>query len=529
MLAVDKDCPYLEEYFSRETAEKSFYEFTKQAWTASSGPSSPYVDGWHIQAICEHLEALYNRQIRKLIINLPPRCGKSSIISVFLPAWVWIHRPDEEFFYASYAHSLALRDSLACRRLILSEWYQYRWGHLFQLRRDQNSKVKFDNDKNGYRSSTGLSGSLTGFGGSFNVLDDPNNVSEGESDAIRNSTNDTISAAWSTRVNNPKKAVQLIVQQRIHAKEVSGYIMENDVDKEWVRCIIPMEFEENRRAKTIILPSTNGKVWQDPRKKEGELLWPAMYGEKELRSLKNMLGSEYRIAGQLQQRPSPQEGSILKREWFCWWKMEKPPQLLQTIQSWDTALESNDKSAYSACTTWGLFNDQNMIPNLILLSLWRGKLEYPELRSLAKRLYADYRDDGEQVDFRPDGKHVPDIVLVEAKVSGISLFQDFRRAGIPAFKWDPGHDDKIQRVRVVSSYIECGRVWVPAKPPDYTKLRKFSDVLVENCCLFPNDESRDIVDTMTQVLQRLVRGGWLKHARDDNEYEAPVNTGVTYF
>jgi predicted phage terminase large subunit-like protein len=511
----------IEEYLPILKAQHSFYEFARQSWAQTMGPDKPFVDGWHIGAICEHLEAVTKGQIRNLIINIPPRCMKSTLVSVMWPAWVWISQPYTQFLYASYAAALSNRDSRYCRGLISSPWYKRRWGHIFSLVGDQNTKIRFDNDRGGYRISTSVGGSSTGEGGHFLVLDDPNNAKDGESEALRVRANDFYSGVWSTRLNNRKTGCRVIMQQRIDTLDVTGHVLANDLDGEWTKLILPMEFETARRSKTIILPSTQGKIWQDPRVKEGELLWPGMIGEKELKSLKSELGNAYRISGQLQQSPAPADGGIIKKSHFKWWKNTTTPKILQTIQSWDTALEEKERDCYSACTTWGIFEDENQINNIILLGCWYGRLEYPELRAMAKRLYKDYRDDG-TVDIKPDGGHMPDIVLIESKASGSPLIQDLRRAGIMVVGFNPTrYGDKVKRASTITHFIEGGRVCVPAQPPSYAYLRPFARNFVDLCGIFPAKESRDVVDTMSQVFHKLAKTSLLTHPKDDVIIENP--------
>lgn len=511
----DKWITWAEEYNSTLKAQVNFHEFVKRAWYHMEGPASPFIDGWYVGALCEHLEAVSRFEITKLIINCPPRTTKSSILSVLWPAWWWIQAPNIQFYYSSHSMSLTTRDSVKCRRLIESPWYQRQWGHIFTLLDDQNTKTKYENNRNGYRASTSINSGVTGHGGDVLVMDDPNNVSDAESDSVRNSVNDFLSGGWSTRVNNPKKNAMVLAQQRTHEMDASGYRIANDRDGEYIKLILPMEFESATRCKTIILPSTNGKVWEDPRQKEGELLCPERMGIKEVQSIKNSLVSEYRIAGQLQQRPAPAEGGLIRKKSFRPWKHEKMPTFTYIIQSWDTALNANEMDAYSACTTFGLFNDEFNIANLMLLGMYRGRIEYPDLRAMAQRLYKDYRY-SKTVEIKPDGKHVPDMVLVEAKVSGISLIQDFRRMGISAIAFDPSqYGDKIARVRRVTDIIEAGRIWVPAMAPDFLVLKPFAHDLIEICSVFPNSDSRDVVDSMTQVLLRLKYGGYLTHPEDE--------------
>lgn len=518
----------LREIGDRLAAQQSLHEFVKQAWPQIEG-GTPFVDGWHIQAVCEHLQAVTRRDIRNLLINVPPRTSKSSIVSVLWLPWVWINNPEERFIYASFAASLSHRDAVKCRRVLQSDWYQRRWGHIVQLSSDQSAKGRFENTRTGYRISTSVRGSSTGDGGSITVCDDPNNALEASSKTKRDATNDWWDQVWSTRLNQTSTGCRVVVQQRLHEDEVSGHVMSNDVNKDWVCLILPMEYEESRKCRTIILPSTKGKVWEDPRTKDGELLCPERVNAKDLAQLKIVLGSSYAISGQLQQRPSPEGGGIIRSSWFSHWKKAKPPETFHVIQSWDTALSSEDTAAYSACTTWGLFYDKDRIINLILLGLWRDRVDYPELRALAKRLYDDYRDDG-NVEVKPDKKHVPDMVLVEAKATGRSVIQDFRRAGVMATAFDPSrYGSKIQRVRIATAIIESGRVWLPARPPDYKKLRTFAATLADLCALFPNSDACDVVDTMTQVLLRLISTQWLTHPGEGEQSSGRSGPKVAFY
>lgn len=449
----------------------------------------------------------------------------STILSVALCPWAWLKNPRERFLYSSYAQRLSERDSVRSRRVIESDWYQLRWGNKIKLRPDQNTKIKFENDLTGYRMCTSQNSTATGDGGSILILDDPNNAQDLQSEIMLESRLLWYSGTWSTRMNDPVNDCRIVMQQRISEKDISGYILSHDDDNLWTKLILPMEFESNRRCKTIILPSTNGKVWEDPRQIEGEILNPERIGPIELAQLKQGLGSQYRIAGQLQQRPAPEEGGILKAAWFKWWKFSVPPKIEHVIQSWDTALGAKDENCFSACTTWGLFLDENKLMNVILLSLWRGKVEYPELRRIAQALYQDYNYDKDKRPNPIDKKCVPDVVLVESKSSGISLIQDLMRAGIAATKFDPDkHGDKIVRVRLISHFIEGGRVWLPAKPPAYTQLRDYGELLAHQAKLFPAAESRDLIDTMTQVLLRLRDSGYLNSKVDDNMFSNTVSS-----
>lgn len=494
----------------------SLYEFLKQAWNASViDGDKEFIEGWHIRVICEHLEAIANREIKNLIINMPPRCAKSSIVSVAFPAWVWLRAPHEQFMYCSYAISLALRDSVRCRRLMLSSWYQKRWGNRFKLVGDQNTKGRFDNMQGGYRMTTSTGGSITGEGGNMLIADDPNNTKDGDnSDIKRERTIEWWNHVWSTRLNDKKNDCRVVVQQRYHLRDVTGYITSHDDLKEWTKLILPMEYESENKTSTIILPSTDNKLWTDPRTTDGELLWPERFDESAVKSLKNDLGSEAAIAGQLQQRPASREGNIIKKSWFQWWKDSQPPQIEFVVQSWDTAFSEKKTSAYSACTTWGVFYDQNYIEHVILLSMWRGRVEYVELREMAKRLYFDYRDTGKVREPRFKGRPI-DLFLIEARASGDPLIKDLQLGGIKAIPVDPtGRGNKIQRLNFITPLLEGQRVWLPARPPSYDRLLPFADEFLENVACYPNLESNDIVDTMSQALMKLKTGMFLLNPRD---------------
>ena len=505
----------------REFCENSLLLFTEKAWPIIEG-NAQFIYGWHIQALCEHLEALYRLEISRLVINLPPRLGKSNICSVLYCAWVWTKQPHLRFLYSSYAQSLAVRDSVKCRRLLQSKWYQSYWGHRFQLMGDVNNKLRFDNDQTGYRIASSVGGSNTGEGAHFEIEDDPNNVKTSDSEVIRNDTNEWHDFVMSSRYSGTLDQFRrLVVQQRTHEMDVTGNILAKD-DPRWIHLRLPMEFERANRCMTIPVRSSHGKRWQDPRKKEGELLWPQGINVESLKLLKtkDFHNDSYRIAGQLQQRPSPAGGGILQEEWFKPWKQGDFPEFEYILQSWDTALTSSETSCYSACTTWGVFKDKGGISNVMLLSLFREKIEYPDLRKMAVRLYNNYRD--VYIDDPAMGINRPDIILIEEKVSGYSLLADLMRANLPVMKFNPTkHGDKVGRCRLISHLIENGLVWLPTQYPKYEFYTEDSAMLIEAAVTFPNTESNDIIDSMSQALIRLRSSGWLTNKEDPILSSAP--------
>jgi hypothetical protein len=302
-----------------ERAVRSLQEFVRQAWIIVE-PSTPFVPGFHIDAIIKHIEAVTREQIRNLLINVPPRHMKSLLVSVFWPAWEWIAHPEHRWLYGSYAASLSIRDSVKFRRLIESPWYQSRWGDRFDLSSDQNTKVRVDNSRSGYRIATSVGGSATGEGGDRIVCDDPHNVQEVESDTVRKGTLDWFDIVMSTRVNDPKTSATVVVMQRCHQQDLSGHLLEQGG---WEHLCLPAEYEGPTRATSI--------GFSDPRTAIGELLWNERFGPQEIADLKRKLGS-YAAAGQLQQRPSPLGGGIFKRHWWRYWQppgANLPPVVVQ--------------------------------------------------------------------------------------------------------------------------------------------------------------------------------------------------------
>jgi len=283
-----------------ELATRKLRHFIPQAWHIVE-PNTEFRPNWHIDAICDHLQAVYDGEIKNLLVNVPPRSMKSLTISVFWPVWCWINKPSVRWLFSSYALSLATRDSVKSRRIINSPWFKERWGNRFKLSGDQNAKQRYDNNHEGYRIATSVGGSATGEGGDFVVVDDPHNIVEAESDIIRNGVMIWWDEVMSTRLNDPETGGRIIIMQRSHQYDLSGHVLEKG---NYEHLMLPMEFEPKRRCTTSI-------GFKDPRETKGELLSPQRVGRKAIDELKVALGT-YGTAGQLQQRPSAREGNMFK-------------------------------------------------------------------------------------------------------------------------------------------------------------------------------------------------------------------------
>lgn len=500
------------ELLRRKNAQGSLHEFLKQAWPVME-PGYEFIDNWHLHALAEHLEAVHRGEIKALLVNVPPRSLKTDLISIAFVAWAWLDRPTEKFVVASYSEPLAEDASIKCRRLVQSRWFKTRWGDKVAIADDRTAKDYWGNTAGGERIITAVDATFTGRGGDCIILDDGNNP-RNTSDIVLDNTLHFWTHVVPTRFNDPKRGRIINVQQRVHERDVSGYILSN-YPEDYVKFIIPMEFETARRCVTVPLPSTKGKPWRDPRTQEGELLMPKRWDAVGLAQLKKRLGSEYAIAGQLQQRPAPAEGGIIKRAWFQMWKQPEPPECDVVILSIDTAMSEKKAAAYNAATTWGVFRDDRGIPSVILLSMWRERCEYPELRERIQRMSRNYLDDKKEPLKGGGSKRQPDLILIEAKASGLSLIQDLMRAGVTATRFNPDKlGDKTNRVKLITPVLESGRVYVPGKPPDFSKPRDFADQMITQCIMFPAASSRDLVDTMTQALWRLHSTGWIYNAGD---------------
>jgi|TARA_R110000751_G_scaffold69420_5_gene140991 predicted phage terminase large subunit-like protein len=424
---------------------------------------------------------------------------KSITASVALPAWTWTHKPDKRFLFASYANSLSIRDSVKCRRLLDSPWYKTHFGEKFKLTSDQNQKQRFDNDQTGYRIATSVDGALTGEGGDIIVIDDPHNVREAESSTVREGVLEWWDQAMQTRLNDPKTGAFVIIMQRVHEADLTGHILSNDHNNDWEHLCLPARYEPDHPS---IIDKTSSNV--DPRKKRGELLWPERVDEKTLSNLERSLG-EYAAAGQLQQRPMPRGGTILKSAWWKPWDKEELPDCSYVLQSWDTAYSTKEKSSYSARTTWAVFMRDNAW-NAIVIDCWYDRVSYPDLRREAQDAYEAYQ---------------PDAVLIEKKASGQSLIQDLRMAGVPVLEYLPDRD-KEARAHASSALLEDGRIWFPSN-------KKWAKDLISICAAFPAGENDDIVDTCTQAWLRLRKGWFLTHSGDwEEEAEPPKERKVMY-
>lgn len=288
----------------REYCERRLAHFIHRAWHVLE-PATEYRHGLHIDAICEHLEAVDRGEIRNLLINIPPRFAKSLLVAVLWPAWRWTRQPSTRWLVASYAQQLSVRDSLKMRRLIESPWYQSLWGDRYALTSDQNAKMRFENDATGYRIATAVGAAATGEGGDVVIVDDPHSAAGASSGAQREATLIWWDETMSTRLNDPRTGAKIIVMQRLHERDLSGHVLEQGG---YEHLCLPLEYEPDRHCATSI-------GWEDWRTEPGELLWPERMGSQE-RDAKQLELAEYGYAAQFQQRPAPRGGGLFPVDRF---------------------------------------------------------------------------------------------------------------------------------------------------------------------------------------------------------------------
>lgn len=496
----------------RIDAEEDLHRFLKAGW--SSIDPAPWKDGWVVHAIAEHLQAVVNGEIKRLIINVPPRTSKTSLCSIALCPWVWAQRkigptsgPGVRFLYASYGESLSLDHSTYCRWLIKSEWYQRLWGDRFSLMTDQDTKHKFTNDKGGERLITSIDARVTGRGGQIIVIDDPNATNEDTSEAKIEAVKGWWDRTMSSRLNDRDTGAFILIQQRVAEDDLSGHILEKNIGG-WDHLMLPMKYESNRSFSTSI-------GWKDPREEEGELLWPERFNPVVVDEIEREMGP-YAFAGQYQQRPEPAGGGVIKREWWKLWEEDTFPPFDYILASLDTAYTLKTENDYSALTVWGVYTASPVAtvtrvvdlsgrpvdfdrqyaqatPRVMLMTAWMERLEVHNLVKKVAKTCVDLKVDK---------------CLIEAKAAGHSVAQEIRRLyGHENFSvqlFDPRSQDKLARLYSIQHLFAEGLIYAPDK--------SWADMVITQVGVFPKGRSDDLVDTTSQALRHIRDLGLLQRA-----------------
>jgi len=465
----------------REACKRSLATFVKKAWHVLE-PSQPYIHGWHIDAMCEHLEAVTDGDLTRLLVNVPPGTMKSMLMAIFWPAWEWgpKGKPGNRFIGSSHSESMSIRDCRKMRLLITSEWYQKRWP--LNLTGDQNEKKFFENEKTGWRLACAVA-SLTGRRGDRVLWDDPHSTEDAHSKAKLATALRVFKETLPSRLNSPKDSAIIVVMQRLNEQDVSGEILAGEYGYEHL--CLPMEFDPQRKCVTSI-------GFEDPRKEENELLFPERFPREVVDRDKKIMGS-HAVAGQFQQRPNTLGGGLIKGEYFVYYKV--PPKIKYRIIYADTAMKTAERHDYSVLECWGMCEDGK----ICLLDLLRGKWESHELERRAIAFWQKHKAlDNELGPLRT--------MEVEDKASGTGLIQSLKHDAKIPIKAIQRNKDKYTRFMGVAGYIESGYVCLPANAP-------FLHDFISECEAFTSDDSHkhdDQIDPMLDAINGMIATRKLK-------------------
>jgi len=461
----------LQELKDKELAQDKFLTFVERVW-----PS--FIAGRHHAKMAAAFEEVANGTCKRLIINMPPRHTKSEFASYLLPAWFLGKFPGKKIIETAHTAELAVGFGRKVRNLVDSEAYKSIFPNV-GLQSDSKAAGRWATNHGGDYFAIGVGGAVTGKGADILIIDDPHSEQEA---TVAESNPEVYDKTYEWYTSGPRQRLQpggaiVIVMTRWSKKDLTGQVLKSALQRsgeEWKVIEFP-----------AILPS-------------GNPLWPEFWPIEQLEALRNELPTG-KWQAQYQQQPTSDVNAIVKREWWRTWEDDTPPDCEFIIQSWDTAFLKTQRSDYSACTTWGVFyqdDDTGMAQaNLILLNAIKKRMEFPELK---QRAYEEWKE------------WEPDALIVEAKASGTPLLFELRAMGIPVQEYTPSKgNDKIARLNAVADIFASGRVWVPGT--------RWADELVEEVASFPSGEHDDLVDSMTQALLRFRRGGFIRLASDEPE------------
>jgi predicted phage terminase large subunit-like protein len=469
------------ESLGREKAQDNFMDFVHQMWPG-------FINGAHHKLMAKKFQEIADGTCKRLIINMPPRHTKSEFASYMLPAWFLGKFPDKKIIQCSNTAELAVGFGRKVRNLVGSDAYHSVFPEV-GLKSDSKAAGRWDTNKGGTYFAIGVGGTVTGKGADLLIIDDPHSEQEA---AIASSNPEVYDKVYEWYSSGPRQRLQpggaiVVVMTRWSLRDLTGRILKSSIERdgdEWEVINLP-----------AILPSNKP-------------LWPAFWPLKELEALKEELPVG-KWNAQYQQSPTSEEGALVKRDWWQKWEGNQAPPCEFIIQSWDTAFTKNERSDYSACTTWGVFykDEDQKDPHIILLDAYKERLEFPELKEQAFRMYKEWE---------------PDAFIVEAKAAGSPLIFELRRMGIPVSEFTPTRgNDKIARLNSVTDLFASGKVWAPGT--------RWADEVIEQMASFPNSDHDDLVDSSTQALIRFRKGGFISLPSDDNDDEPTYRRKAAYY
>lgn len=452
---------------------KTLSGFVREAWHVLE-PTQPYIHGWHIDAICSHLEAITHGTFlamglsNRLLINVPPGSSKSLLVSVMWQAWEWsIGLRSMRYLTTAFNETPVKRDTRKCRDLIMSDWYQSLWP---EVKLNRTGEMSFSNTSTGTREGVPF-GSLTSQRGDRLIIDDPHSTETAESQVDRAGTTRRFREGAQNRLNDQAVSAIVVIMQRLHDEDVSGVIKK--LGMEYIHVMLPMEFEPERRCSTPI-----GFI--DPRSDDGELLDPVRFPRDEVEKLKRDMGS-YAYAGQYQQRPTPREGGLFKRQWFEGKILNMAPEGTVWVRHWDLAATKKVTAARTAGVKIGRAPDGRFIVGHTVKTQEEGNRVRSLIRAVAET----------------DGKEVRISLPQDPGQAGKVQAQDMvsMLAGWKVSA-EPETGDKITRAEPFSSQCEAGNV--------YLLEGSWNDDYLDELCLFPGGSFKDQVDASSGAFGQLM-------------------------
>jgi predicted phage terminase large subunit-like protein len=423
-----------------------------------------FLPNWHIEVLAAKLEACRRGEIRRLIINIPPRHLKSLGASVAFPAWCLGHNPAAQILAVSYAQDLADKHARDCRAIMTSRWYRKLFPAV-QLSPSKQAVQEFVTTVEGYRLATSVGGVLTGRGADIIIIDDPLKPEEALSEAQRRAVNEWYDNTLYSRLNDKEHGCIILIMQRLHEDDLVGHVL---AQEPWEVLSFPAiaEHDEEYRIDTALGPHRFTR-------RAAEALHPERESLDTLARIRATVG-EYNFAGQYQQAPAPLGGGLVKAEWFPTYQPhELPKSFDQVVQSWDTANKPTELSDFSVCTTWGLLDRR-----LYLLDVLRKRMDYPQLKRKVRE--------------HAEAWHAT-VVLIEDRASGIQLIQELRAANLHVvIPYEP-QGDKVMCMHAQTATMENGSVYLPSAAawlPEY----------LHELTIFPNARYDDQADSTSQAL-----------------------------
>jgi hypothetical protein len=395
------------EVFGRERPDETaaasamrLRQFVEEAWHVLE-PDTPFIPGWHVDAICEHLEYVAAADIQRLVINIGPGYAKSVIVSVMFPAWMWTHRAGWRSIFSSYDSGLSTRDTVRSRSVITSDWYQKTFSPPWELASDVNLKTWYKNTRMGERMSTSVDGVSTGWRGDAVIVDDPISARDRHNLPRHEAVADWWDKVMSSRLNDQRTGARVIIMQRLHERDLTGHVLAKGG---YHHLCLPTEFDPKRRSATV---TKSGKQWTDPRTAEGELLFPTLFGPDVVTQIKTDLGS-WDFAAQHDQQALPTSGGIFKREWFKFYRRDALPQVCnQQVQSWDLAFKKKEDSDFVVGQVWERYG-----ANYYLRAERRGRMGFADSKKAVRDLSRAWPDATAK--------------LIESKANGPALVEELR-------------------------------------------------------------------------------------------------------